>query len=56
MPVDHKKTLDQVVKAAKKMLPEKREADKILREIERQERAERRESPSITNGEIEPEE
>ncbi|GAG89603.1 unnamed protein product [marine sediment metagenome] len=54
--IDHAKTLDQVVKAAKAMLPEKSKADKILREIQRQEKKDMVQPASNTSGDTEPEE
>lgn len=54
--VEHDKTLDQVVKAAKAMLPEKTKADRILREIKRQEAKDLAQAESSTSGETEPEE
>lgn len=54
--VDHANTLDQVVKAAKAMLPQKAEADKVLREIKRQEDREAAQASATTKGETEPEE
>ena len=56
MPTPHGVSLDQVVKAAEKMLPDKKAADQLLREIERQEKREIDQAESSTNGETEPEE
>ena len=53
---DHSKSLANVVKAAKAMLPKRTEADKVLREIERQEKADAAQASSSTMGETEPEE
>ncbi len=54
--VDHAKSLDQVVKAAKAMLPEKTKADRILREIQRQEEKDIAQTASSTSGETDPDE
>lgn len=53
--MDHKKSLAAVVKAAKAMLPKKQEAERIAREIKRQEDRDAAQQPSSTIGETEPE-
>lgn len=54
--MDHSKSLASVVEAAKKLLPKRTEADKVLREIRRQEDREAAQASSSTMGETEPEE
>ncbi len=53
---DHVKNLVAVVNAAKALLPKRREADKVLREIKRQEERDATQNSSSTIGETEPDE
>lgn len=55
-PLNHSRTLSQVVNAAKSLLPKRQEAERIVREIKRQEDREAAQSASKTIGETEPDE
>jgi len=54
--MNHAKSLADVVKAAKAMLPKKQEAERIAREIQRQEDRAAAQQPSNTIGDTDPEE